>query len=586
MRNVDFRSFGNLIINLEQCNSTKKKINLISVFIKDIDPRDGSWILLLLMSTRQKRVITGRRLKDILQASFRMPSWLIDDCFAQVGDSAETISLLWPQLKSELTDANIECSEVYNKLFNEPKESKPLHWWMETLLPAIKDATETTQNRLILKLWSDIADQDHYLTNKLITGGFRNGVSKGLVVKSIAKAYKLDESTVLERLMKPIEINNIWFQELTHPVSINRTDRGAIPYPFYLASPVEIEKIKETPPADWRLEYKWDGIRGQLIKRDTGAYLWSRGEELVNHVFPEIIEMAENLPDGTVLDGEILCWQKDVRKPMAFASLQRRLGRKTVNKKLLKECPTVFLAYDILEHKSIDIRAYNLRDRLKLLENVQQKYNHPCLVIDNEKEFAEWEELIQLRDRARLEGAEGLMIKKISSHYLSGRKRGYWWKYKHDPMTLDAVLIYAQAGTGKRANLFTDYTFALWDDSNKNSKDRKLVTFAKAYSGLNNSELMELDKWIRTHTIERYGPTRVVEQKQIFEIAFEGVMESKRHKCGLAVRFPRIHRWRIDKPVMEADCIEQAQALLKQNTYCELTSKNKDYKTKELTVRK
>ena len=586
MRNVDFRSFGNLINNLEQCNSTKKKINLISVFIKDIDPRDGSWILLLLMSSRQKRVITGRRLKDILQACFRMPSWLIDDCFAQVGDSAETISLLWPQLKSELTDANIECSEVYNKLFNEPKESKPLHWWMETLLPAIKDATETTQNRLILKLWSDIADQDHYLTNKLITGGFRNGVSKGLVVKSIAQAYELDESTVLERLMKPIEINNIWFQELTHPVSINRTDRGAIPYPFYLASPVEIEKIKETPPADWRLEYKWDGIRGQLIKRDTGAYLWSRGEELVNHVFPEIIEMAENLPDGTVLDGEILCWQKDVRKPMAFASLQRRLGRKTVNKKLLKECPTVFLAYDILEHKSIDIRAYNLRDRLKLLESVQQNYNHPCLVIDNEKEFTEWEELIQLRDRARLEGAEGLMIKKISSHYLSGRKRGYWWKYKHDPMTLDAVLIYAQAGTGKRANLFTDYTFALWDDSNKNSKDRKLVTFAKAYSGLNNSELMELDKWIRTHTIERYGPTRVVEQKQIFEIAFEGVMESKRHKCGLAVRFPRIHRWRIDKPVMEADCIEQAQALLKQNTYCELTSKNKDYKTKELTVRK
>ena len=586
MRNVDFRSFGNLINNLEQCNSTKKKINLISVFIKDIDPRDGSWILLLLMSTRQKRVITGRRLQDILQACFRMPSWLIDDCFAQVGDSAETISLLWPQLKSELTDANIECSEGCNKLFNEPKESKPLHWWMETLLPAIKDATEATQNRLILKLWSDIADQDHYLTNKLITGGFRNGVSKGLVVKSIAQAYELDESTVLERLMKPIEINNIWFQELTHPVSINRTDRGAIPYPFYLASPVEIEKIKETPPADWRLEYKWDGIRGQLIKRDTGAYLWSRGEELVNHVFPEIIEMAENLPDGTVLDGEILCWQKDVRKPMAFASLQRRLGRKTVNKKLLKECPTVFLAYDILEHKSIDIRAYDLRDRLKLLESVQQNYNHPCLVIDNEKKFAEWEELIQIRDRARLEGAEGLMIKKISSHYLSGRKRGYWWKYKHDPMTLDAVLIYAQAGTGKRANLFTDYTFALWDNSNKNAKDRKLVTFAKAYSGLSNSELMELDKWIRTHTIERYGPTRVVEQKQIFEIAFEGVMESKRHKCGLAVRFPRIHRWRIDKPVMEADCIEQAQALLKQNTYCELTSKNKDYKTKELTVRK
>ena len=564
MRNVSFRTFGNLINTLEQCNSTKKKINLISTFIKDIDPRDGSWILLLLMGSRQKRLITGRRLKEILQASSKMPSWLIDDCFAQVGDSAETISLLWPQLKNELTTTNIECEEDDNKIFNETKESKPLHWWMETLLPAIKDSTETTQHRLILKLWSEITDQDHYLTNKLITGGFRNGVSKGLVVKSIAQAYELDESTVLERLMKPMEINKVWFQELTQPVSENRTDRGAIPYPFYLASPVQIEDIKETPPADWRLEYKWDGIRGQLIKRDTGAYLWSRGEELVNHVFPEIIEMAENLTDGTVLDGEILCWQKDVSKPMAFASLQRRLGRKTVNKKLLKECPTVFMAYDILEYKSTDIRALDLRDRLKLLECIQQTCNHPCLMTDSEKKFAEWEELTKIRDRARLEGAEGLMIKKNSSHYLSGRKKGYWWKYKHDPMTLDAVLVYAQAGTGKRANLFTDYTFALWDDSNKNSKDRKLVTFAKAYSGLNNSELMELDKWIRAHTIERYGPTRVVEQKQIFEIAFEGVMESKRHKCGLAVRFPRIHRWRIDKPVMEADCIEQAQALLKQ----------------------
>ena len=565
MCNVSFRTFGNLINTLEQCNSTKKKINLISTFIKDIDPRDGSWILLLLMGSRQKRLITGRRLKEILQASSKMPSWLIDDCFAQVGDSAETISLLWPQLKNELTTTNIECEEDDNKFFNETKESKPLHWWMETLLPAIKDSTETTQHRLILKLWSEITDQDHYLTNKLITGGFRNGVSKGLVVKSIAQAYELDESTVLERLMKPMEINKVWFQELTQPVSENRTDRGAIPYPFYLASPVQIEDIKETPPADWRLEYKWDGIRGQLIKRDTGAYLWSRGEELVNHVFPEIIEMAENLTDGTVLDGEILCWQKDISKPMAFASLQRRLGRKTVNKKLLKECPTVFMAYDILEHKATDTRAYDLTDRLKLLKCIQQSNNHPCLMTDSEKKFAEWEELTKIRDRARLDGAEGLMIKKNSSHYLSGRKKGYWWKYKHDPMTLDAVLVYAQAGTGKRANLFTDYTFALWDDSNKNSKDRKLVTFAKAYSGLNNSELMELDKWIRAHTIERYGPTRVVEQKQIFEIAFEGVMESKRHKCGLAVRFPRIHRWRIDKPVMEADCIEQAQALLKQS---------------------
>lgn len=571
MQQASFKSFGNLLTDLDQCNATNKKINLISAFIKDINPKDGSWIIVLLMGSRQKRLITGRRLREILQTISKMPSWLLEDCFSQVGDSAETISLLWPQLKNELNTSILECDEKHEQIFSELTESKPLHWWMETLLPAIKDSTATSQNNLVLRLWSEIADQDHYLTNKLITGGFRNGVSKGIVVKSIAQAYDLDESTVLERLMKPIEMNEIWFQALTQPVAVKRTDRGAVPYPFHLASPVQVEKIKETPTADWRLEYKWDGIRGQLIKRETGAYLWSRGEELVNHVFPEIIRMADNLPNGTVLDGEILCWNENVVKPMAFTSLQRRLGRKTVSKKLLKECPTVFMAYDIIEQESIDLRACNLEDRVQLLKNLQKKCNHSCLMIDNEIKFTDWGELNNIRGQARLDGAEGIMIKKNNSHYLSGRKKGYWWKYKHDPMTLDAVLLYAHAGSGKRANLFTDYTFALWDDSNKYSRDRKLVTFAKAYSGLNNAEIMELDKWIRSHTIERYGPTRVVEQKQVFEIAFEGMMASKRHKCGLAVRFPRIHRWRIDKPVMEADCIAQAQAMFKQNACCEMS---------------
>ncbi|MDC0277527.1 ATP-dependent DNA ligase [bacterium] len=567
MHQASFKTFRNLLTALDQCNATKKKIKLISEFIKDIDPKDGSWTLILLMGSRQKRLITGRRLREILQTTSKMPAWLIEDCFTQVGDSAETISLLWPQLKKVLKARSFDCDEEHKQIFYDLKVSKPLHWWMETLLPAIKNSTETTQNDLILKLWNEIEDQDHYVTNKLITGGFRNGVSKGIVVKSIAQAYEIDESTVLERLMKPIEINKSWFQTLTQPVKVNRTDRGAIPYPFYLASPVEIERIKQTPTTDWRLEYKWDGIRGQLIKRETGAYLWSRGEELVNHVFPEIIGMASNLPNDTVLDGEILCWQKDIGRPMPFASLQRRLGRKTVSKKLMEECPTIFMAYDILEHNTIDLRTCNLEGRVHLLQRLEDKVNHPCLIIDNEKIFVDWNELDNIRDQARLDGAEGLMIKKNDSFYLSGRKKGYWWKYKHDQMILDAVLIYAQAGTGKRANLFTDYTFALWDDSNKKSQDRKLVTFAKAYSGLNNAEIMELDRWIRSHTIERFGPTRVVEQKQVFEIAFEGVMESKRHKCGLAVRFPRIHRWRVDKPAMEADCIEQAQTMLKQNEY-------------------
>ena len=310
------------------------------------------------------------------------------------------------------------------------------------------------------------------------------------------------------------------------------------------------------------MEYKWDGIRGQLIRRQTGAYLWSRGEELVNDSFPEIIRMADSLPRDTVLDGEILCWDHDLNQPMPFSALQRRLGRKTVSKSLLKECPTVFMAYDILENQAKDLRRNTLKSRLNILTDLKKVVISTSLLIDSNKVFRNWNQVNRLREEAKKDGVEGLMIKKIDSEYLSGRKRGCWWKYKHEPMTLDAVLLYAQAGTGKRANLFTDYTFALWNLRRDVSEDRKLITFAKAYSGLNLNQIAELDRWIRTHTLERYGPTRMVEPIQVFEIAFEGVMESKRHKCGLAVRFPRIKRWRIDKVASDADCIEEAQAMI------------------------
>ncbi len=562
MQNTSLKSFGNLITELDQSNATTRKVSIISEFITDIDPRDGSWVLILLMGSHNKRLITGRRLRDILQEASKMPTWLFDDCFSQVGDSAETISLLWPQLKDEITSTGPDGSGDLELIMNGIKNSNPLHWWMETLLPTIKNQTETKQSQLILELWKGLPDGEHYLVNKLMTGGFRIGVSKGLVVKSIAKAYKLKETSVLERLMTPMLADASWFESLTLEEEVERRDRGAIPYPFYLASPVDIDKIKETPPSDWIIEYKWDGIRGQLIRRETGVYLWSRGEELVNDSFPEIITMADHLPRDTVLDGEILCWDNEANQPMPFSALQRRLGRKTVSKKLLKDCPTVFMAYDIIEDEANDLRGTTLKSRFDSLRNLQKKVNHSNLLIDANKVLANWSQINTIRDQARRDGAEGLMIKKLNSEYLSGRKRGYWWKYKHEPMTLDAVLIYAQAGTGKRANLFTDYTFALWNVRSDFSKERKLVTFAKAYSGLNNDQIYELDRWIRTHTLERYGPTRVVEPKQVFEIAFEGVMESKRHKCGLAVRFPRIKRWRIDKVASDADCIEEAQALI------------------------
>ncbi len=564
-KQVSLNCFGSLIKDLDHCTGSNKKIKLISEFIKDIDPIDGCWTLSLLMNIRQKRLITGKKLREILQSSTSMPSWLFDDCFNQVGDSAETLSLLWPQIKYNLQSIEHEGTDDIKTLYSSAKSTKQLHWWMETLLPSIKEKVDKEQRNAMIELWKNIPDEEHFLLNKLITGGFRIGVSKGLVVKSIAQAYELKETIVLERLMKTKEPTKEWFLDLVGPADNTQSDRGAIPYPFYLASPVNLEQLKKSSVHDWRLECKWDGIRGQLIRRKTGIYLWSRGEELINVSFPEIITMAENLPFGTVLDGEILCWKSGTKQPMTFAALQRRLGRKTVSTKLLKEFPAKFVAYDLIENNNEDQRNMPLEDRIKELKRVQKSLNDSTLVLGEEKTISNWDKLEGIRDKTSFEGAEGLMIKKRNSVYLSGRKRGAWWKYKHEPMTLDVVLIYAQAGTGKRANLFTDYTFALWDKPNDQNISRKLVTFAKAYSGLNNDEIIALDRWIRSHTKERFGPTRVVQEKQVFEIAFEGVMESKRHKCGLAVRFPRIHRWRNDKSYEDADCLEQAQALCRKD---------------------
>ena len=565
LNQIGLRQFGDLIKDIDQSSGTNKKINLITEFIKNIDPSDGCWTLSLLMNIRQKRLITGKRLREILQACTTMPTWLFDDCFAQVGDSAETLSLLWPEIKGEVNNQTYQCPEDIEMLYSEMNSTKPLHWWMETLLPRIKNKEDIEQKNSMIELWKKIPTNEHYLLNKLITGGFRMGVSKGLVVKSIAIAYELDESTILERLMKTEAPTKDWFLELVKHRDNDQSDRGAIPYPFYLASPVNLDQLTKLPVHEWILENKWDGIRGQLIRRESGIYLWSRGEELINTSFPEIINMAKDIPYGTVLDGEILCWENGSKKPMSFASLQRRIGRKSVSNKLMKEYPTKFIAYDLLENKNEDQRFIPLRDRITKLKKLQKDISHQDLLLGEYKKIDNWVQLKEARDKTAKEGAEGLMIKKIDSVYLTGRKRGNWWKYKHDPMTLDVVLIYAQAGTGKRANLFTDYTFALWDKPNTSREPRKLVTFAKAYSGLNNEEIISLDRWIRTHTKERFGPTRVVEEQQVFEIAFEGVMESKRHKCGLAVRFPRIYRWRTDKAAEEADCLEQAQSLCKQD---------------------
>ena len=560
------KRFAALIDALDSSSSSKRKVELLQNYLRESPPEDGAWALALLLGERRRRLITGRRLREILQNALGIPDWLFDDCHSHVGDSAETVCLLWPQLRQTLSCSPALDDRALEGLIARIPDLPPLNWWMDALLPTLAQRDDAAQQNAMVAVWMALPDTHHFLLNKLLTGGFRIGVARGLVVKAVAAAFELQETTVLERLMGAVTPTADWFDHLRVSAA-ERSDRGAVPYPFFLASPLAREQAGATDAGVWWVEWKWDGIRGQLIRRHDGVYLWSRGEELVNGSFPDLVAMGEGLPVNTVLDGEVICWERHQNHPMPFASLQRRLGRQRVGVKLLKDCPARFVAYDLLEDGGVDIRDAPLETRLRRLNAVVEGCEGDAtwrLLRSDGHRLGSWDDLDALRRAAGQGGAEGLMLKDLRSPYLAGRRRGHWWKHKLEPMTLDAVLIYAQAGTGRRANLFTDYTFAVWDRDSDETADHQLVTFAKAYSGLNDEEILSLDRWIRRHTRERFGPTRVVDPALVFEIGFEGIQRSKRHKCGLAVRFPRILRWRQDRTADSADTLATAMDLLHQ----------------------
>mgnify|MGYP001792850445 FL=1 len=499
-------------------------------------PANAVWALYLLLNKTRRRLVTSRVLRDVYLSISNLPEWLFKDCYAHVGDSAEVIALL-------LRDTPLSGSSAADV---------PLHEWMEQIIPLVKQVeSEAERHELIVSWWRSLDDAEIFVLNKMLTGAFRVGASAKLVIKGLAAAAEIPEAVLAHRLMGDFEPTVEFYANLLSQEAIETAPSQ--PYPFFLASQIDEAKFREEEMSHWLAEWKWDGIRAQVIKRADEVFIWSRGEDLVTEQFPEVVESFQAFPNGHVLDGEILCWQGD--HPLSFNHLQKRLGRKRVTKKVMAESPAHFVAYDLLEQAGHDIREQPLRDRKTLLTDLLVDHADDRIGRSQPLTFDSFEDLVALRARSRETGAEGLVLKAWDSPYLVGRKRGYWWKYKVDPMTLDAVLIYAQAGSGKRANLFTDYTFALW-------KEDELVPFAKAYSGLDNQEIDKLDQWIRRHTIERFGPVRSVQPLHVFEIGFEGIAESKRHKSGISVRFPRILRWRDDKPVAEADTLETAQALL------------------------
>ncbi|MEO0509143.1 MAG: ATP-dependent DNA ligase [Verrucomicrobiota bacterium] len=529
------KRFTELYMELDASNRTTSKLAALKRYFSDVPDKDAAWAVYFLTGKRLKRIVKTGDLREWAAESCGYPLWMVEECYGHVGDLAETLALL------------LASREV----MAEPEKDLPLHRLVEEKLLPLKDLEVSEQRESIAANWNSLEGDACFVFNKLITGGFRVGVSKTLVNRALAELAGVEPATMAHRLMGDWKPEAARYRALLEPDSAEEdTSR---PYPFCLAYPLDDKPIEELGAAeDWQIEWKWDGIRAQLIKRGSEVLLWSRGEELVGEQFPEVVESARNWPEHVVLDGELLAWDGDA--PAPFSELQRRLGRKKVGPKLRKEVPVVFMAYDLLELKGEDLRQSPTSRRRELLEQFasldRESFRLSPLI-----EAGSWQQVAEERKRSRVLRVEGLMLKMKSSAYFAGRRKGEWWKWKVDPYTVDAVMVYAQQGHGRRAGLYTDYTFSIW-------RDGELVPFAKAYSGLSDKEIREVDRWIRQHTLESHGPVRVVEPELVFEIAFEGIAESKRHKSGIAVRFPRIHRWRRDKPVSEADKLETVLALL------------------------
>ncbi|WCE04050.1 ATP-dependent DNA ligase [Pseudoxanthomonas sp. JBR18] len=531
------KRFAELYKALDESTATLDKRAALVAYFRDAPPRDAVWALYLLCGgklTGARRKIAGtQELRAWIAQESATPDWLVDDSYDHVGDLAETLALL----------------------LNDPADPAPdvgLAEWIEQRLLPVANQDEAVRRAVIVDAWHALPYAQRLVFNKLLTGALRVGVSQRLVQQALSEMSGIDIARIAQRMLGEWVPTPQFLQDLLSDEELP-SDRQQ-PYPFFLASPLEAEVTTLGEIEDWRLEWKWDGIRLQLIRRRGEVALWSRGEERLDGRFPEIEAAAATLPRDCVIDGELLAWRAGEDAPMPFTALQTRIQRRKPGAKTLADTPARVLAYDLLELDGEDLRERPLDQRRALLDHLLQAHGDPRLVVSPQVQALDWDTAARLREDARNRGVEGLMLKRGSSTYQGGRKRGDWWKWKIDPLSIDAVLIYAQAGHGRRSTLYTDYTFGLWDGE-------ALVPVAKAYSGLDDKEILKLDSWIRAHTTERFGPVRAVTPHHVFELGFEAVNVSKRHKSGIATRFPRILRWRHDKPMAEANRLDDLKAL-------------------------
>jgi DNA ligase-1 len=522
------KNFAQLFSELESSNKTNDKIAALVNYFQSADEKDKIWCLALFTEKRPKRPVKTTLMREWAREVSAIPEWLFLECYSTVGDLGETLALLLPP----------------------PSHShdKPLHKWMEEI-KALQPLTDEEKKAYVIDAWAGLNTTERLIFNKLIGGSFRIGVSHKLLVNALAKYSGQDASALMHSIMGKWDVSSTGFTELINGETINADNSR--PYPFCLAYPLEGEPEALGDITNWSAEYKWDGIRGQIVKRNNEIFIWSRGEELVTDQFPDLEEAVAGINHDFVADGEILIVKEG--KVLNFNELQKRLNRKTVSTKMLRDLPAGFYAYDLTELDLKDIRHKPLTERRNKLKSFWPQTNQ--LLLSESLGFKSWSHLAEIRHHSREVNSEGLMLKRLDSPYHSGRKKGDWWKWKVDPMTIDAVLIYAQKGSGRRSAYYTDYTFAIRDAD-------KLVTIAKAYSGLTDKEIMEITRFVRDNALEKFGPVRTVKPELVFEIAFEGIGYSPRHKSGVAVRFPRIARWRRDKTVDEIDTIESVKALI------------------------
>ncbi len=525
--------FAELVTELSSSTKTNDKLQSLVDYFATAPDADKVWVIAIFSGRRPRRAVNSRLMREWCLEIIDIPDWLFGECYSTVGDLSETLALLLSEV------------EIVNP------QNENLGFYLEKFIHLEKE-DESIKKKFIVESWQQMNSKEKFVFNKLITGSFRIGVSQKTIVNALAKTLDISPSVIAHRISGNWDPSTTSFNELLGE-SASVTDFSK-PYPFYLAYAIDdtVETLGDTNL--WQAEWKWDGIRGQMIKRNNELFVWSRGEELMTEKFPEYFILKDLLPDGIVLDGEIIPAVDG--KPLPFAVLQTRIGRKNISKKQLQDAPISFFVYDLLEYHYEDWREKPLSERRKKLEEIILPIQNKAIQLSPIIDFNSWNDLAALRKKSREKNSEGIMLKRKDSVYKVGRKRGDWWKWKIDPLTIDCVMIYAQKGSGRRSNLYTDYTFAVKEGD-------QLITFTKAYSGLTDKEFAQIDYFVKRNSIEKFGPVRTVKPELVFEIAFEGIAASNRHKSGVALRFPRMSRWRKDKTVDDINTLDDLKEMLK-----------------------